>query len=71
MGILPMSRNTLEFVFTVVAMLLLAMPAPADDQLPDPDGKPADMSRPVQVYILLGQSNMLGFRQDQSGQREA
>ena len=29
--------------------------------LPDPDGKPADMSKPVQVYILLGQSNMLGF----------
>jgi len=27
---------------------------------PDPDGKPADMSKPVQVYILLGQSNMLG-----------
>ena len=29
--------------------------------LPDPDGKPADMSRPVQVFVLLGQSNMLGF----------
>ncbi len=23
-------------------------------QVPDPDGKPADMSKPVQVYILLG-----------------
>jgi len=31
------------------------------DSLPDPDGKDADMSQPVQVYILLGQSNMLGF----------
>jgi len=30
-------------------------------ELPDPDGKPADLSKPVQVYILLGQSNMLGF----------
>lgn len=29
-------------------------------ELPDPDGKPADMSKPVQVYILLGQSNMVG-----------
>jgi hypothetical protein len=29
--------------------------------LPDPDGKPADMSKPVQVYILMGQSNMLNF----------
>jgi hypothetical protein len=25
------------------------------------DGKPADMDQPVQVFILLGQSNMLGF----------
>jgi len=33
----------------------------ADTTLPDPDGKVADMSKPVQVYILLGQSNMLGF----------
>ncbi len=33
----------------------------AAETLPDPDGKPADMSKPVQVYILLGQSNMLGF----------
>jgi hypothetical protein len=29
-------------------------------QLPRPDGKPADMAKPVQVFILLGQSNMLG-----------
>ena len=29
-------------------------------QLPDPDGKPADMSKPVHVFILLGQSNMVG-----------
>jgi len=26
-----------------------------------PDGKSADESKPIQVYILLGQSNMLGF----------
>ncbi len=31
------------------------------DVLPDPDGKEADMSKPVQVFILMGQSNMLGF----------
>jgi Carbohydrate esterase, sialic acid-specific acetylesterase len=30
-------------------------------QLPKPDGKPADNSKPVKVYIMLGQSNMLGF----------
>ena len=26
-----------------------------------PDGKPADMTKPVQVFILLGQSNMVGM----------
>lgn len=31
------------------------------DVLPDHDGKEADMSKPVQVFILMGQSNMLGF----------
>ena len=34
-------------------------------ELPDPDGKEADMNKPVQVYILLGQSNMLGFGKPQ------
>lgn len=29
--------------------------------LPDPDGKPADMSKPVQVFIIMGQSNTLEF----------
>jgi hypothetical protein len=29
-------------------------------QLPDPDGKPASMRKKVKVFILLGQSNMLG-----------
>jgi hypothetical protein len=49
---------------TALAMALLVFPAAAAEestQLPDPDGKSADMSKPVQVYILLGQSNMLGF----------
>jgi len=32
------------------------LPTPAK-----PDGKEADMSKPVQVYILLGQSNMVGM----------
>ena len=31
------------------------------DELPDPDGEAADMGEPVQVFLLLGQSNMLGF----------
>jgi len=31
----------------------------AADKLPDPDGKPADMSKPVKVFIVMGQSNTL------------
>ena len=37
-----------------------AQTAPKQD-LPRPDGKPADMTKPVQVFILLGQSNMVGM----------
>jgi len=33
-----------------------AKPQPKQD-LPRPDGKPADMTKPVQVFILMGQSN--------------
>ena len=35
--------------------------ASADSALPAPDGKPADMTKPVKVFIMMGQSNMLGF----------
>lgn len=30
-------------------------------ELPKPDGKPADHSKPVKVYVLAGQSNMVGM----------
>jgi hypothetical protein len=36
-------------------------PADAAAGLPAPDGEPAEMSKPVQVFVLMGQSNMLGF----------
>ncbi len=57
----------MNFPRTVLAVLLLAgaalspVMAELPDPLPAPDGRPADLSQPVQVYILLGQSNMLGF----------
>jgi hypothetical protein len=40
-----------------------AVPAAARgaDSLPDPHGKLADLAKPVTVFILMGQSNMLGF----------
>jgi alpha-galactosidase len=37
-------------------------------QLPDPDGKAGDATKPVKVYILAGQSNMVGMG-DISGAR--
>jgi len=49
----------------VLAALILSslavLAAEVPKELPRPDGKDADMSKPVQVYILLGQSNMLGM----------
>ncbi len=58
-----MKINIFLFVLVLTAISLITFcPASAGQaQLPDPDGKPADMSKPVQVFILLGQSNMLNM----------
>ncbi|MFT5471582.1 MAG: hypothetical protein ACI8UO_006717, partial [Verrucomicrobiales bacterium] len=50
-------KTTFKNLFALLT-IVFALPAPADE-LPDPGGKEADMSKPVQVFILLGQSNML------------
>src|SRR3954454_12940652 len=43
--------------------------APVTTQnLPKPDGKPANMTKPVQVFILLGQSNMVGLGKVKGGE---
>jgi len=58
-----MKRTHLKAALVLVALMacsLTAMAADAPKVLPDPDGQAADMSKPVQVYILLGQSNMVG-----------
>ena len=42
----------------------LVLPVAADvipAQLPKPDGKPGDATRALKVYILAGQSNMVGM----------
>ncbi|MDB4438402.1 sialate O-acetylesterase [bacterium] len=46
---------------SLLAAISFGFTGAASAELPDPDGKPADMSKPVKVYILMGQSNMLGF----------
>ena len=58
------SRTIIVSTLTAAMMVLLTLPAVAaevPDQLPDPNGKPADQGKPVKVFILMGQSNMLGF----------
>ena len=56
---------TLSLVVLALVMLALAtVPAVAADEVPPiprHDGRPAEMSRPVQVFLLLGQSNMVGL----------
>ena len=57
-----MNKGFLQTILLVPALLACSLGAVERVQsLTDPDGKPADMYKPVQVYILLGQSNMLGF----------
>ena len=49
-----------SLALTAFALAPFATVGAADPPIPKPDGKPADMTKPVQVFILLGQSNMLG-----------
>ena len=47
-----------------LASALLHLPTHAVEvpfPLPDPDGKPGDATKPVKVYVLAGQSNMVGM----------
>ena len=59
-------RNPVRTVLTLAAaaIAILILPAAAKEipaQLPDPDGKAPDTTKPVKVYILAGQSNMVGM----------
>jgi len=61
-----LNRRKRAALFSCVALVaaLMILPASAAEipgQLPDPDGKPGDATKPVQVYILAGQSNMVGM----------
>ena len=51
----------LGFLTFAVAFMLSFSLSADQTSLPRPDGKEADMTKPVQVYILMGQSNMLTF----------
>ncbi|MEM7010707.1 MAG: sialate O-acetylesterase [Verrucomicrobiota bacterium] len=47
--------------FFFCALLISAAAGQIPDQLPDPDGKPGASDKPVKVYVLSGQSNMVGM----------
>ena len=55
---------TLIARFVFVAVLATAFHCAAQENaqtIPRTDGKPADLTQPVKVFILLGQSNMVGL----------
>ncbi len=65
-------RNRIKTLLTLAAvvMAILVLPAAAREipaQLPDPDGKAPVTNKPVKVYILSGQSNMVGIGQISGG----
>jgi hypothetical protein len=43
----------------LLGLSILATSSLFAQDLPDPDGKPADMTKPVKVFIVMGQSNTL------------
>ncbi|MDA0990697.1 MAG: sialate O-acetylesterase [Verrucomicrobia bacterium] len=61
-----------KIVATMLGLYLMASPAlaeaPINDKLPDPDGKPADMTKPVKVFIIMGQSNTLEMGKVKGGE---
>ncbi len=67
-----MTHRTSLCKFAAVALAGLVLQATAANDipvnLPKPDGKPGDVTKPVKVYILAGQSNMVGMG-DISGAR--
>jgi len=65
-----MKKRTLVGVVCLLAVALMGVAGVSaaekidtdpKQQLPRPDGKPADMTKPVKVFILMGQSNMVGM----------
>ena len=56
-----MPRRLFSAVLTLAAAAGTAFAQKAPDADPTPDGKPGAAGKPVQVYILMGQSNMVGM----------
>jgi len=56
-----MRKQSIKTAVAWMAGLALAHGAPESGTPPRPDGKPADMTKPVKVFIMMGQSNMLAM----------
>lgn len=57
-----------SFVMVLVLFSNVVVAQNAATSVPQHDGKPADMSQPVQVFICLGQSNMVGLGKVKGGE---
>lgn len=55
------TRSAFLLAAALIALLTLPVAAQIPDPLPDPDNQPVDRTKPVKVFILLGQSNMVGM----------
>ena len=56
-----LKQSFCRLIFLISILASFTVRADVPDKPSRPDGKEADMTKPVQVFILMGQSNMLGF----------
>ena len=54
-------KNTIITCLLTALLSLPALGADVPSNLPKPDGSKGDTTKPLKVYILAGQSNMVGF----------
>lgn len=50
-----------SIALTALALSSIAAVAAAEQQIPRPDDKAADMTKPVKVFLIMGQSNAVGL----------
>jgi len=57
----PITRRAFALSTIALALSSFATVSAADQTILKPDGKPADQTKKVKVFILMGQSNMVGM----------
>ncbi|QDU21836.1 sialate O-acetylesterase [Urbifossiella limnaea] len=67
-SITPLFAAPAAALAALVVMVTTTTAMQPNTAIPRPDGKPADMTKPVQVFILLGQSNMVGLGKVKGGE---